>query len=86
MNLMDNLNELFILFTSYFIIMFSEMVSIETKQKVGYFYSKCLQAILVANFAIVLVDMVSASNKNRKQSKYDKRWKKYNDLKLPIIE
>ena len=31
MNLMDNLNELFILFTSYFIIMFSEIVSIETK-------------------------------------------------------
>ena len=58
---MELVNEVFILQTSYYLLMFSEFIQdVEVKYAIGFFYTPNLMAITSINILLVCVDLVLA--------------------------
>ena len=75
MNFMENINELAIYISCYFMFLFTEWIpDVEMRYNLGFIYLPALLSIIAANFACVIYDMLKPLffKIKRVKSKYDK--------------
>jgi len=59
MNLLNRINEAFVLFSSYFLISFTEILDAsETRIKIGYFYIYSILSVIIFNVITLITHVV----------------------------
>ena len=78
LNRIELLNEIFQLFSNYYMFIFTEWVGqIEFRYDVGYSLIAYIAMVFLVNITIIMSDMVTDIYRKRKRSNWEKKWTEF---------